>query len=54
MKKSSPKLRSFVLSDEISKNRKLQIAANILLILVLGINIYNLVISIGLFDTIKF
>ncbi len=54
MKKSSPKLRSFVLSDEISKSKKMQIVANILLFAILAINIYNLAVSIQLFDYARF
>ena len=55
MKTNSKKgLQSFVLSDVVSENKKRQIFANVLLIVILGIQIYNLIESIGMFNTIKF
>jgi len=46
--------KSFVLSDIVSGNKKRQVFANILLVVILGIQIYNLFESIKMFDTIKF
>lgn len=55
MKKCSTKThKSFVLSDQLTKSRRMQIFANILLLFIFGVQIYNLAISINLFSTIKF
>jgi hypothetical protein len=53
MKKSSPKLKSFILFNKISEIKHRQIIANVLLIIILGIQIFNSIEAIGLFDTIK-
>ena len=48
MKKSS-KHSSFMLSEEVSKNRQIQMATSVLLLAVLGLQLYTLVNTMGLF-----
>ncbi len=53
MKKSSGHV-SFVLSEEVSKNRQVQTVASVLLLAVLALQIYTLVGTIGLFQASLF
>jgi hypothetical protein len=54
MKKCSNSHTSFVLSEEISKNRKVQVATSVLLLAVLGLQLYTLYGTIELFQAAMF
>jgi hypothetical protein len=49
MQKSSTHT-SFILSEEVSKNRQIQIVTSVLLLAVLGLQLYTLVNTLGLFQ----
>jgi len=55
MKNCSTKTHSsFVLTDEVSKNRQVQVVTSVLLLAVLALQIYTLVGTIGLFRASMF
>lgn len=43
---------SFILSEEVSKNRQVQVVTSVLLLAVLGLQIYTLSASIELFASV--
>ncbi len=54
MKKNSNQHRSFQVSEQLFKSKKMQCITNILLGLLLVVQVYGLIMTIKLFDTIQF